>query len=397
MKTSKWLKFTILYLGAIVLSISQMKISPTDLRESLIMLLNLTPLEVSIYVSIFAFAPVFLAIPGGKLVKQYGAKKISIIIMLALFLGNIIGYLSDSYYVMLLGRIIEGVSFSFIMTTGMVLITNWFKDGGYGLAVGIFGTFSAFGYAAVIYLLPMLHNYSGLKSIWLALSITAAIIGIGFVFLFDDPRSELNTDGTVKRVHLSESLRNPRIIKLAIAMGCVSFILFTFLDGYPTIFKNIYNLSPETSSFNSMFFGLIGIPVGFIIGFLIDKTGRPLTIGFISFILLAIACFMTDKTPPLLLIGQVSILSACISFTSTSISSSVPKVVKHPGLIDDSFAIVYLFYYIGALIGIPIVSGLAGSYGWTIAVLPLTIVALLGAVLTYPFFRREAKRVALNE
>ena len=87
---------------------------------------------------------------------------------------------------MLLARIIEGVSFSFIMVTGMVLITNWFKDSGYGLAVGIFGTFSALGYAAVIYLLPMLFEQFGLKSIWLTLGIAAAIIGLFFLFFFEN-------------------------------------------------------------------------------------------------------------------------------------------------------------------------------------------------------------------
>lgn len=391
MKASKWFKFTLLYLGAIVLSISQMKISPTDLRESFISLLGINPLEVSIYVSIFAFAPVFLAIPGGNLVKRYGAKNISILIMIALFLGNFIGYLTDSYLVMLVARVIEGISFSFIMVTGMVLITHWFKSGGYGLAVGIFGTFSAFGYAAVIYVLPMIYESYGLKNIWLALAVAAAIIGLFFIILFDNPRRDPDQETNRQRTSLKEAFSNSRIIVLAIAMSTVSFILFTFLDGYPTIFKTVYNLSVESSSFNSMIFGLIGIPVGLIIGVLIDKTGRPLTIGFFSFIIMAIACFITDKTPESLLLLQVIVLSTCISFTSTSIASSVPKVVKNPGLIEDSFAIIYLFYYIGALIGIPIVSGLVGSYGWAVGVLPLTVVALLGAVLAYPFFRRENK------
>ncbi|WP_101690628.1 MFS transporter [Dysgonomonas massiliensis] len=396
MKGSKWFKFTLLYLGAIILSISQMKISPTDLRESFISLLNISPLEVSIYVSIFAFAPVFLAIPGGNLVKRYGAKLISILIMVALFLGNFIGYITDSYSVMLVARIIEGISFSFIMVTGMVLITHWFKDGGYGLAVGIFGTFSAFGYAAVIYILPMIYSSYGLKSIWLALAVASAIIGVFFILLFDNPRSESNGSEKVNKASLKEAFSNSRIIMLAIAMSTVSFILFTFLDGYPTIFKTVYNLAPEASSLNSMIFGLIGIPVGLIIGFLIEKTGKPLTIGFFSFIIMAIACFVTDKTPETLLLVQVIVLSTCISFTSTSIAASVPKVVKHPGLIEDSFAIVYLFYYVGALIGIPIVSGLVSSYGWAIGVLPLTVVALVGAVLAYPFLRRENKVNQIN-
>ncbi|MBK5720923.1 MFS transporter [Dysgonomonas sp. Marseille-P4677] len=394
MKASKWIKFTVLYLGAILLSVSQMKISPTNLRESFISMLDISPLEVSIYVSIFAFAPVFLAIPGGSLVKKYGAKWISILIMTALFLGNFIGYFTESYPLMLIARIIEGISFSFIMVTGMVLITHWFRDGGYGLAVGIFGTFSAFGYAAVIYVLPIVYDNYGLKNIWLVLAAVSAVLGLLFIILFDNPQN--TTESNIKKASFKEAFKNTRIITLAIAMATVSFILFTFLDGYPTIFKNVYNLTTESSSFNSIAFGLVGIPVGFIIGFLIEKIGKPITIGFFSFIVMAIACFMTDKTPESLLIIQIIVLSTCISFTSTSIASSVPKIVKHPGLIEDSFAIIYLFYYIGALIGIPIVSGLVGSYGWAIGVLPLTVVALLGAVLSYPFFRQESKTISTN-
>lgn len=388
MKASKWIKFILLYLGAIVLSVSQMKISPTDLRESFISHLNLSSLEVSIYVSIFAFAPVFLAIPGGNLVKRYGAKSIAILIMIALFIGNIIGYLTDSYAIMLIGRVVEGLSFSFIMVTGMVLITHWFRDGGYGWAVGIFGTFSAFGYVAVIYLLPMIYESYGLKHIWLTLAIISAIIGILFLILFDNPKIETNS---IKKTTLKEALSNKKILIIAIAMSAVSFILFTFLDGYPSIFKNIYHLDAELSSLNSMIFGLVGIPVGFIIGYLIEKTGKPLTIGFLSFLIMAIACFITNKSTESFLLVQVIVLSTCISFTSTSIAASVPKLVKSQGVVEESFAIVYTFYYIGALIGIPIVNGCVQTFGWHIGVLPLTAVAVLGAILIYPFFIIENK------
>lgn len=387
MKESKWIKFTLLYIGAIVLSVSQMKISPTDLRESFITFLQITPLELSIYVSIFAFAPVFLAVPGGKLVKKYGAKSIAVLIMIALFLGNIIGYITDSYHVMLIGRVIEGVSFSFIMVTGMVLITHWFKDGGHGWAVGIFGTFSALGYAIVIYIIPILYEAYGLKNIWLSLAILSAIIGVQFILLFDNPKTKY--EGLEEKVTLKEGLKNKKIIMLAIAMSTVSFILFTFLDGYPTIFKDVYHLSTEDVSFNSMIFGLVGIPVGFLIGYLIEKTGRPLTIGFISFIVMAIACFVTDKTNESLILLQVIVLSICVSFTSTAIAASVPKVVKQPGLVEESFAIVYTLYYAGALIGIPIVNACVQSFGWEIGVFPLTAMALLGAILTYPFILKE--------
>lgn len=395
MKNSKWLKFSILYLGAIILSVSQMKISPTNLRSEMVSMFNITHFELSLYVAVFAFAPVILAIPGGNLVKRFGAKQISIIIMLALFLGNIIGYFANSYSLMLLARVIEGISFSFIMITGMMLITSWFKDGGYGLAVGIFGTFSAFAYAAVIYLLPMLHHHYGLRSIWLSLALMSLLIGICFMMFFDDPRSENNADKTAQNTSLKESLKNKNLILLAIAMGTVSFILFTFLDKYPTILETVYNLPVSESSFYSMFFGLIGIPVGFLIGYLIDKTGKPLTIGFLTFIAMALICFLTNKFSSNLLIIHVTVLSTCISFASTTISSSIPRIVKHKGLLEDSFAFIYQFYYIGALIGIPVVTSLI-PYGWSVAVLPLAAVALLGACLLYPLFRKEIKNKPLN-
>lgn len=397
MKNHKWIKFSILYLGAIVLSVSQMKVSPTNLRDCLVSMFDLTPKELSVYVAVFAVAPVLLAIPGGNLVKKYGAKRMSLVIMAALFLGNLLGYFADSFYFMLFARIIEGISFSFIMTTGMILISNWFKEGGYGLAVGIFGTFSAFAYAAVIYLLPMIYDSYGLKSIWLCLALISLIIGLSFMAFFDDPRTKKTQDGKVQDTSLLEAVKNSNIILLAVAMCTVSFVLFTYLDLYPTIFEKVYQLSTAQSSFNSMFFGFIGIPVGFIIGILIDKTGKPLTIGFITFLVMAVACFLTNKFAPNLLIIQVIVLSTCISFASTTISTSVPKVVKHAGLLEDSFAFIYQFYYIGALIGLPIVSALVDKYSWSVGVLPLTVVSILGAVLLFPLFKKEIQNKPLNK
>lgn len=396
MKVSKWIKFIVLYIGAIILSISQMKVSSTELRESFISMLHLTPVEVSIYVSVFAFAPVFLAIPGGTLVKRFGAKKISILIMIALFAGNLIGYLTNSYPVMLFARVIEGVSFSFIMVASMVLLNQWFKDKGHGLAVGLFVTFSALGYAAVIYVLPLVFSAVGLKNIWLILAVLSAIVAVLYFLLFDDPIIE--TDTPSKKVNIKAMFKERKVIQLAIAMAILSFVLFTYLDNYPTIFKSLYNLSPEVSSFNSIAFGLIGIPAGIFVGYLIDKTKKPITIGFYSFLVMAVACFMTDKLTDVLLLIQVVALTTCVSFISTSIVSAVPQVVSNSNKIEDGYTVVYLFYYIGALVGIPAVSTTVAYCGWGVGIAFLALLALVGAMLLYSFYKTEkqGKQVPLK-
>lgn len=396
MKVSKWIKFIVLYIGAIILSISQMKVSSTELRESFISMLHLTPVEVSIYVSVFAFAPVFLAIPGGTLVKRFGDKKISILIMIALFAGNLIGYLTNSYPIMLFARVIEGVSFSFIMVASMVLLNQWFKDKGHGLAVGLFVTFSALGYAAVIYVLPLVFSAVGLKNIWLILAVLSAIVAVLYFLLFDDPIIE--TDTPSKKVNIKAMFKERKVIQLAIAMAILSFVLFTYLDNYPTIFKSLYNLSPEVSSFNSIAFGLIGIPAGIFVGYLIDKTKKPITIGFYSFLVMAVACFMTDKLTDVLLLIQVVALTTCVSFISTSIVSAVPQVVSNSNKIEDGYTVVYLFYYIGALVGIPAVSTTVAYCGWGVGIAFLALLALVGAMLLYSFYKTEkqGKQVPLK-
>lgn len=391
MKGSKWMKFTVLYIGAIVLSISQMKISPTAIREAFISTLGLTPLEVSIYVSVFAFAPVFLALPGGSLVKRFGAKKVSILVMIALFIGNLLGYYSHSFPLMLIARIIEGMSFSFIMVSSMMLLTHWFKEKGHGLAVGIFVTFSALGYAIVIYVLPVLYERYGLSNIYLYLAIVSAVIAVFYALLFDDA-SESETI-TASQPSLLATLKNGTVLKLALAMAILSFILFTFLDSYPTLFKEVNKLSLEESSLNAILFGLAGIPAGILIGFLIEKTKRPILIGIYSFLFMALACFMADRLLGSAVVIQVILLTTCISFASTCIVSAVPKVIKEKNQLEDSFAVIYLFYYIGALIGIPIVSSIVSFGSWGVALLFLTALALVAALLLTPFTRIEKQDI----
>lgn len=70
---NKWINFIILYLGAVVLSLSQLKITP--ISNEIAKELSITATQTSLLMSVFTFSALFLAIPAGKLISKYGAKK----------------------------------------------------------------------------------------------------------------------------------------------------------------------------------------------------------------------------------------------------------------------------------------------------------------------------------
>jgi predicted MFS family arabinose efflux permease len=182
---NKWIKFLILYIGATVLSLSQLKIVP--IFNELSSTMNISMSQTSLLTSIFTFSALFLAIPGGGILNKFGVKKVSVFIMVCLFLGNILGAISNSFSLLLISRVIEGISFSMIMMVSMIYINFWFRDGSAGLAIGIFGTFSALASMIGMNIFRPIYLSTGLKSIWYIMAIASFIIILCYHFLLDGP------------------------------------------------------------------------------------------------------------------------------------------------------------------------------------------------------------------
>jgi predicted MFS family arabinose efflux permease len=383
---NKWIKFFILYIGATVLSLSQLKIVP--IFNELSSTMNISMSQTSLLTSIFTFSALFLAIPGGGILNKFGVKKVSVFIMVCLFLGNILGAISNSFSLLLISRVIEGISFSMIMMVSMIYINFWFRDGSAGLAIGIFGTFSALASMIGMNIFRPIYLSTGLKSIWYIMAIASFIIILCYHFLLDGP--EESDSNSEEKGGLREAASNKSTWLLAFAMGCMSFVLFTFITVYPQIFTQVYHFSPDKSNYFTSLFGLFAVPFGVVAGLITDKTGKPVALTLISYIVLSVACFLTVRLTNNILIGQVFFASACLSLVSSSISIAVNKMVKRPSLIGSTFSIIYLFYYIGIFIGSPIVSKVVEVSGWNAGTLLLTVVSLLGtASIAYLSFSKK--------
>lgn len=183
-----WFNFFILYLGGVLVSISQLKIVP--IQNEIVQGMGFSFTSISWLMSMFTLSGIFLSIPGGKFIIKIGPQKLLIMIMLCLILGNVIGFFSESYYLMLASRLIEGISFSMIIMVGIVFINEWFKESGRGLATGIWGTFSAAGSLIAMNLfLPMAKSF-GLKSPWIFIAALTLLMTVIYMFKIKDIKSE---------------------------------------------------------------------------------------------------------------------------------------------------------------------------------------------------------------
>ncbi|MBP9483876.1 MAG: MFS transporter [Negativicutes bacterium] len=383
---NKWIKFIILYLGGVVVCLSQLKIVPV--MDELSVFLGVPMSQLSWLMSIFSFAGLVLAIPGGAFLSRFGGKKLAVSIMAFLFLGNILGafVVESNFYLLLASRAIEGISFSLTIMVGIVLISYWFPESESGLPIGIYGTFSALGsLIAMNVFRPMMDSF-GIMSLWLSVA-GVSLVGLVLFYLFlDAPEHVIKVDDQAGKASIREAAENKMVLVLAFSQGCMAFVLFTFITVYPQIFMGFYGLSPESANFYTSLFGLFGIPFGAVAGYAIDKTGKPGMVTFVSFAVMTLATLYTVfLNGSATYVIQVFLLSTAISLASTSVMITVPRIVKRKELLGYSLSFVTQMYYIGIFIGSPLVLWMVERSSWVAGIYLMTGVSLLGTLGVFYF------------
>jgi predicted MFS family arabinose efflux permease len=400
---NKGLMFVVMYLAAVCVSLSQLKIVP--ILGPIAMSLQITYAQTSWLMSVFTVAGIILAVPAGGLVARFGPKKVFLAVMICMIVGNILGAICiDSYPLLLVSRIIEGCSFAMCIVAAVVFINMWFPDKNTGLFIGIFSTFAAI--ASVIALnaaLPVVDAL-GITSVWWIVAGISAVVSALFALMVKEalPQETAATAGTPDgsarprpEASLILVLRNGGVIALSIAQLVVGFILYFYLNNYPTVFTEVYGLEPATANFYGGLNGLWGIPFCVAGGFIVDRLGpkRAPILAVVSFICLAIACYITTMLNPSLYILHTLLTAAFPGLILPSLMYLIPGVVGNPMRIGYGIGVLNLFYNAGIFIGNPIVMyAVQGTGNWSSGSVILAVVSLLGllAMLVFMMFVRKS-------
>ncbi|WP_137665834.1 MFS transporter [Enterococcus hulanensis] len=376
---NKWMKFFLLYAGGTLIGMSQLKIAPVINPLSQYLHTSLT--QMSLLTSVFTISGIFIAIPGGALVTKIGAKKLLLVIIGLLAVGNFLGTIAGSFSLLLLTRIIEGVSFSTIVMTAVVLISYWFKDSPHsGMAIGIFTTFPASASLISMNLFLPLSERFGHFASWYLIGGLSIIIWILYLLFLDAPKEETTVIEEGGGSPFKVVLKNKTVWILGVLQGCMAFVLYAYIALYPVLFSDYYHLSQATANFYSGLFGLFGIPFGVVAGFLLDRVKKSGIVILVAFTTMTLACLAAPFLGGIggLIILQVFFLSAAAMLASSSITILVPRAAGKEHLIGYSMSLVNLFYYTAIVIGAPIISKIIENFSWIAGLLVLTSIAVLG-------------------
>lgn len=142
----------------------------------------------------------------------------------------------------------------------------------------------------------------------------------------------------------------------------------------------------------------MGVPFGLVAGIIVDKFKvKAPYLGVVTGLLMAWGCFMIVFAPSSMAIVQVALLGAAISLFSSSISISVPRTVKRKELIGQTFAVVYLFYYLGVTTGAAVVAKIASASGsWKVASMVMGVAVLAGVLCMFFLGITDRKREKTN-
>lgn len=388
METTKnrGLLFVIIYLAATTVSLSQLKIIPImgDIAGSM----GIDVANVSWLMSVFTVAGIILAIPGAAILQKTGPKKLFMILMAALVIGNLLGAVATNYTVLLISRMIEGIAFAMVIMNGIVFCGMWYP--GNSMVVGIYTTFASIGNVIVMNtVLPIVAKH-GLKCPWYIVAALAALFFVLIGICIKEPKAEgaSGEAAAAPKVSIGEAFKSKPLLFLAIGQLCVGFILFTLMTIYPSIFTERCGLDAGAANFYAGLFGLFSIPFCILGGFIIDKIGKASSVALFSFVGMAIASFLLPMLGQNMPAGYVlhTLFMACFTGMSlTAILSTAPMTMKNPALAGVAVAIVNMLYYIGIFIGTPITMNVAASSGWSAASAVLGAIGVLGviAILLY--------------
>ncbi len=340
--------------------------------------LDLTHTEAGLLMSLFALPTVFLAVLFGSLSDRWGPFKMGVISLILVTAGTLIFAVSDTFLFAGLGRAIAGVGAAAVSIVSAQIVSQWFRKGELGTAMGIFNTAMPVGTIVCFTTFGRLGESLGWRVPIFITTIVGAIGLASFLILYKPVSNRLQgtTGGKERETGLFSSL--PKVGMLIWLVGFCWMWFNASIISFSTFAPDFFISKGYTIGFagfltSLLMWGSLGLSP--VIGRLMDKVGNNDVFIGLGGLAIAIAIYSITKEVNFLL--PMVVMAVAVAFVPAPIFSLLPKISK-PGNLGLSFGILSMFASMGMLFG-PYVTGFlrhkTGSYEVSFAF--LSILALL--------------------
>lgn len=387
--SSSWASFVFVFLSGIFLCISFFKVPPTMVM--LMQEFGVGPGVAGWFMSICSLAGMIVAIPAGTLQAKIGPKNALLTALALSAVSNLIGALAPNLAIFMVARFVEGMGLGFISVAAPTIIASLFDYQKRGLPNAVWATWTAVGTLFVFNLVNVIVAKTGdwRPVWWFALVIMVVIFFVALVGIrvSKEKAEALAKEGA--QVQLSKGFTAPQAINMMVLFTIFAFGFSVWAAFAPTYMQATSGMEMAQANSIASITTIAGIIGSIFIGFILNKTKNRPALQLVLFVLggVVMSCELLFTGTNMMIIMAI-LVGFVLNMLPPTMFSNAPLSVPTPALIGAAMAMLAVGANLGGLLASSIVGAIVQSTGnWAMGSIPLVIVAVLGIVCAFVFYR----------
>ena len=384
-----WVVAIIAIVASILISVNNNKLPAT---ASLVLpALGIDTGALSTLMSLNGYVGFVLAFVAATIIMKFDSKKSTLMVLGCALVGAIISAFAQSYELLVVGRLIEGVGYACIGTVVPVLVSEWFPPSKRGVPMGIFSVWVPLGSMFIMGTSGFFFNTADPSSyhnvFWFVVVLMAIITVIWIVAVRNPQHSYLEdeTDPSAPKPKVSEGFKS-----LSCWVAMIAFAAFALGTACVMNFETLYmvqTMGMDQAAANGMLnianiaVVIGGIAIGFVMNAVKSNSGR-LAILVVSSAVLG--------TPWLIVFGLSNGVVPAIFFTM------VAEIAPRPELASVSSTLMSCGQCVGGIL-FAAVGAVVATAGWgacTGLLAAVGIVLFLGSLALLLVLKARDKKQA---
>ncbi len=212
-------------ISAVCIATNMFKVSAT--MSLLLQDFQITKAEAGWLITTVNIMGVVLALPAGGITAKIGTKKIGTLALSFGLLGSALGYVSQSFAMLLFSRFIEGLGFALIAVAVPSIISEWFDEKERGLPMAFWVCAMSIGLFCALKLSNLVTNEADCgswRNLWLMVTIILAVMDVLFTTLV--PQKAYQNEQSDTKEHAGVKFGKDAFLNKA--AWCLAIVSITF-------------------------------------------------------------------------------------------------------------------------------------------------------------------------
>lgn len=384
----RWVIFLVTVIGSVSVAISQFKVTGT--MPAIIGEFGIDRTTAGLLMSIPSLANLLIALPGGAIVRKFGARNAFIVTVVVCFVFNIAGALVTDFNLLLVTRFFEGLSLGMVFVVPPVIFAQTFPAEKRGLPMSLWAIWSSCGTLIILNLCNVVTPLYGWHANWW---VAAAFLGVASLLciLFlkmpkvasaPVPVSGKSAAPLSNAAVWSACLKNPTALCTCLVLFASIFIISGYTTYYTTFLTQARDVSASDANalmtIPTYLMIFIALTFGFVLNKVANKDHPKLQLAGVCLCLVGALGMWTLPTVAGDL-AAVLFMAVGMQCVGPLVHNIIPEAVD-PSAVPIGMGMLSFGSGLGAMVA-PIVCGRvvdASAGNWAMLAIPSGIVAAIG-------------------